>query len=422
MSRNVAEVQPRSVQLENMMRRTVLRSRRLVGGLAAAALVMAACGGGDDTPAATPDEPAAEPADPPADEPDDSADDMSDDATDDTTGGGAATYEPGEVLYRLVNLIDEPVDIYVRTQGLVQAFEIELGVQPGAVTDFVAPPERGTFLVTTAGAGDPECVATCPHVLVNLTAFADDGPHHTVVLHDADGIVQAFDLWEDPEANTTNANAMVSADPANGLFVAVAIDVVANDFGMRLGYDGVAGCIDPANLTNVLVGGNQTPAFVYDSSSVDVLFFDNRDGDCAEEPVGGPFTVTGGPGTRTLMILTGERPGSLEAVILPFANDPEPGTATGGTNDGAGSGASGDGDRDVAIAAMSDVLQAELLLSPDDAACLSPILIDAIGLDEAFQGGELIDLETADEELQDRAFAAILGGIGTCGIDPNALP
>jgi hypothetical protein len=318
-----------------------------------------------------------------------------------------------------VNLLDEPVDVYVRTQGLVQAFESRLGVGPGEVTEYIAPPDTGTFLVTTAGAGDPECVASCPHILVSLTAFADDGPFHTVLLHESGGVVQAFDLWEDPVANTTNANAMVSADPSAGLFVAVAVALEGNDFGMRVG-DAGGGCAEPANLSNVLVGGNQTPAFTYEGGSVDVLFYDNQDGDCAGEPVGGPFTITGGPGVRTLLVLTGARPDDVGALILPFASDPEPGSAGAATGEDAAGEPSG-GDRDLAIALMSDELGAQLGLSAGDAACLAPYVIDAVGVDESLPGGELIDLDAADVATQDRAFEAILEGVEGCGIDPNTL-
>lgn len=407
------------------MRRTIVRTRRVSGAIAAVALFLAACGGGDDdavdVPDAATDEPAStdvgdDPVDPvdPADEP----------APDEPAEPGdepeePATYEPGEVAYRLVNLSAEPVDVYVRTQGLVQAFEGQLGVGPGGVTEYIAPPDGGTFLVTTAGAGDPECVGTCPHILTNLTAFPEDGPFHTVLLYETDGVVRAFDLWEDPAANTTSANAMVSADPSAGVFVAVAVALEENDFGMRVGAAG-GGCAEPDNLSNVLVGGNQTPAFSYEGGSTDVLFHDAQDGDCTGEPVGGPFTVTGGPGVRTLLVLTGKRPDDVDALILPFASDPEPES----TDAGAGEGASGepsDADRDLAIALMTDELAVQLGLSTDDAACLAPYVIDAIGVEESLSGGALIDLDAADVATQDRVFEGILEGVEGCGIDPNAL-
>jgi hypothetical protein len=155
----------------------------------------------------------------------------------DTTGGGSGEFTPGDVEYRVVNLLAEPVDLYVRTQGLVEAFLMEEGVAPGAVTDFYAPPADGIFLVTEAGAGDPECVVSCDHFIAELSPFSDDGPAHTVVLYDNFGQAASFDLWESPsEASSGNANAMAPADAAAGVVVVTAIALTEADFGLRLGH------------------------------------------------------------------------------------------------------------------------------------------------------------------------------------------
>lgn len=413
-------------------RRSAPRRSAVWGGIAVVALALAACGGDDDA-----EPPADEPADAPADDatsdpaPDDTdaaADDQdagtgsdssdgSDGASSDSGDERPSTYQPGPVEYRLVNLTAEPVDVYVRTQGLVQAFEIQLGVEPDSVTDLIAPPADGTFLVTTAGADDPECVSGCDQFLASLTAFPDDGPVHTVLLYDADGAIEAFDLWESPPSDSGNANAMVAADAAVGLFVVTAVDVADADFGLRLGYAGAPGCVDAVNLQGVLVGGNQTPAFEIPGGSVDVLLYDNQDRECAEQPVGGPFTVTGGPGSRTHVMLTGS-PGALDAIVLPFAG--EDGTAPSSGGDGSED-ASADPDRDVAVALMADELAAQIGLPLADATCVAPYVVDAIGVADALPGGELIDLDAADTTIQDLAFEGLMEGVIACDIDPESL-
>lgn len=401
-----------------MRDRTVHRTRRAAA--LGVVLVLAACGGGDDDT-----EPAADPAADEAtadDQEGDQAGDESTDVTDDGAGdmaddAGDDTYEPGPVSYRVVNFADQPVDLYVRTQGLVKAYEAEAGVAPGAVTGWYAPPADGAFVVTTAGADDPECVATCPHILVSLTAFESDGPVHTVVLYDEGDQVRAYDLWEDPVGESGNANAMPPADPATALFVVNAIDVTDADFGLRLGLAGTPGCVAPVGNANILVGGTSTPAFAFDGGSVDVSVYDNQDQECAGDPVGGPFTIAGGPGSRTHLVLTGS-PGALEAAVVPFASS---GDAPAPADGDAGGDEAASGDRDTAVALMSEELAAEMGLPADAAGCLAPYVIDAIGVEAALPGGELIDLDTADEATQNLAFDGIIAGVEACDIDPALL-
>jgi len=235
-----------------------------------------------------------------------------------TTVASGVDFIPGEIEYRVVNLLDAPVDVYVRTDGFVEAFLVEEGLVGGEVSGFHAPPIDGRLVVTEAGAGDATCVIDCDHFLAELSAFAADGPVHTVVLYAADGQASAFDLWESPQpASSGNANAMPPADAANSLVVVTAIALTDAAFGLRLGIDGVSGCLEPTNLAGVLVGGNQTPAFAYAGTSADVLLFANDDRDCALEPAGGPFTVSGGPGTRSHLLLVGS-PGAMDALVLPM--------------------------------------------------------------------------------------------------------
>ncbi len=48
---------------------------------------------------------------------------------------------------------------------------------------------------------------------------------------------------------------------------------------------------------------------------MDFVLHDNTDRECAEEPVGGPFSVDGGAGTRSHLILTGS-PGNVGAIVV----------------------------------------------------------------------------------------------------------
>ena len=300
----------------------------------ALALTLAACGDDtDDTP--TEDTPVVETTDTPEAEaapeteatPEPATDEA---ATPEPTPEPAAeaaadeTYEPGPLRVRVVNFLDQPVDVYARTNGLVRAYPEALGLEPNAVTDFFNPPEGGRYLVTTAGAGDATCVAQCPHFIADETLFAEDGDTYTVVLYDDAGRARGLRLWETAPADRLDmANAMVAAEAEVGTVVVAAVAVTDARFGMWLGIEGVPGCQVSTNLTdNILVGGNQTPAFTYEGDSVGILFYDNQDRECAGDPVGGPFTITGGPGTRTHLLLYGA-PGALEAITLPM-EEPTP--------------------------------------------------------------------------------------------------
>ena len=64
--------------------------------------------------------------------------------------------------------------------------------------------------------------------------------------------------------------------------------------------------------------GGDDDASTGDGDPAEVLLDDRDDLECAGEPVGGPFTIEGGPGSRTLLLLTGS-PGDLDALVVPFA-------------------------------------------------------------------------------------------------------
>lgn len=397
--------------------------RRISTTLAASLLLFAACGGSDSS-STSDDTEAPEPAATGTTEAaDDAADDtVADDGADDaaTDDASSGEFEPGDVEFRVVNTLGEPVDVYVRTSGLVEAFPIAAGVAPGEVTDFVAPPTDGVFLVTEAGAGDPTCVSGCDHFIAELSALVEQGPVHTVVLYDDEfNGPSAFDLWEEPApGNEANANAMPPADPASGVVVVTAVSVTDADFGLRLAVAGSAGCLDPFNLENILVGGNQTPAFTYDGDSVEFVLHDNTDRECAEEPVGGPFAIDGGPGSRSHLILTGS-PGDMDAIVVAMGGDASSGTEAADSDEGGE--AATDDDRTLAIELMTAEVAANLPLDETQSACAAEFLVDAIGVDVLLVDGEVVDLDSLPDDAQTAASLALATAITSCGIDPAVL-
>lgn len=422
----------------------ITRYRRAAGAVALA-LVLAACGGSDGDDAAPVTSAATESSqlddtdtgdtdDATSDEPGDDArtgDDAGSDDSDDVPSSGDSsdgTFTPGEIEFRAVNLLDEPVDLYARTTGLVEAFLVQPGLAPGEVSDRVAPPEDGTFLVTQAGADDPTCVTTCDHFVAQLSTFPTEGPVRTVVLWgDEFDPYQAFELWEQPTDEAIAAsNAMPPADPSSVLAVVTAIALTDADFGVRAGTDGT--CLDPTNLApSNLVGGTATPAYALDPAAATISFFDRDDLECAEAPVGGPFGVPGDAGSRAHVILSGS-PGDMEAIVLPM----EP--AQGGGTDAADAADAGDGseggdeavggaDRDLAIELLTADIATDGLFDADQSACFAEVLVDAVGPDAVVVDGALseLDPDTISPEVANQLFDAFGDAVEACGIDPALL-
>lgn len=395
---------------------------RLATTAITALALVAACGGDDggSTPATSaPATTAAEAPedDAPASEDDDAtADDEA--APEPETGG----YDPGDIGFRVVNLLDEPVDLYVRTTGLVEAFPVATSVGTGAITDLYFPPASGIFLITEAGAGDATCVSGCDHFIAELSTFPEEGPIRTVLLYtDEFDQRRSFDLWEQPDPSRTgNANAMVEPDPTTGLAVVIAVALRDADFGLRLSLEGTTGCAEPVNLENVLVGGNQTPAFDIGSGSASLVLHRNDDRECAEAPVGGPFTVATAAGARSIVILSGA-PDDMEATIVPMvgADSPTPTAADESASGTGGSASSADVER--AVALFAEGLAAELGLPADQARCASELVVDAVGADVLLDGDELTDLDSLPFEVEDAAIDALIVAVGVCGIDPALL-
>lgn len=301
----------------------------------AAVTVAAACGGDDASGPAVADptvattaasEPAAEPddadtataSDPDEAEPGDVAADDGDAADSDSDG----PLERGDDRIRLVNLLDDPVDVYVRTTGQVRTELVLAGLAPGEVTPYLAPPPGGRIVALEAGADDPDCVSQCPQIVASVATDPQSGPVLTaVVFTDArDDQVRTFTAYElPPDDVPVMANVMPDPDLAAALVVPLGIALRDAEFGLQLAVDGADGCRANRDDSNVLVGGTTTTPFVFDSGpSTTVTFHSNRDRDCADDPVGGPFTVSTEAGTRTLLVLSGA-PGSMEAIELPLS-------------------------------------------------------------------------------------------------------
>ncbi|MEO1057523.1 MAG: hypothetical protein AAFY28_11470 [Actinomycetota bacterium] len=414
-------------------------TRSLLITATAGALILAACGSdddsSDDTTATTE---AAATTDAPSDDTtattdgDNMADDDMADGDDSGDGGDGGSssgdFTPGDIEFRAVNQLDRPVDLYLRTTGLVEASLVQSGLQPGEVSDLYAPPTDGVFLVTEEGATDPTCVVDCTDFIGEFsTAFEENGPIRTIVLYDDDfaGEARGLELWEDPTTDAPDAsNSMPAGDDSAATLVVVSVSVTDNDFGMRLGFDGVAGCQDNTNLENVLIGGNQTPAFFFDGAA-DVVFYDNQDTECAEPTVGGPFAVEGATGSRTLLILSG-MPGDLEGLVLPFV-----GSDSGEATPGAGGGSSDEGDADAGGATGIDdlvdefavELEANVGITGDDAQCVSEAFVGGLGEDELRDPdtGSLRDLDNVPVESQGLYEEVLLDSILLCDVDPSAI-
>lgn len=364
-------------------------------------LVASACGGGSSEDATEPA--AAAPTSAPQTDSGDESPAETEPTPEPEVSSG--TFEPGSTEFRAVNLLDVPVDIYVRTTGLVEAFAIEENVAPGAVTEFVAPPEGGRYIVTGAGAGDPTCVSGCDHFIGELSAFEENGSVYTVVLYnDEFSGPRALDLWEQPVGDRTGTtNAMVPGQTLSAIAVVTAVAVTDADFGLRISSDLSSGCLEPINFENGLIGGNQTPAYLLDMAGSFSLH-DSQDRECAE-PSDGPFTFAAGPGSRTHIFLTGA-PGSIEAIQVPMTAGELVEVAT--TTE----------DRDAVVALMADELVVNFGLPDDQASCAGGLIVDAVGTDILYDGSALVDLDGLPDATSDLAAEALINSVEICGIDP----
>ncbi len=183
-------------------------------------------------------------------------------------------------------------------------------------------------------------------------------------------------------------------------------------------FDGLTS-IDPgqgAGSASVNLSGFLVPpgfqakmaAFTYEGDSADILLYDNQDGECAGEPVGGPFTIEGGAATRSHLILTGS-PGSMDAIVVPMVDgDVVPGESAGA-------------DRDDVVAGLAEGLGESLGLTPEQATCSAELIVDEVGLDTFLVDGAVVDFDTLSDEVAEAAIAAMTLAVEACGLDPALL-
>jgi hypothetical protein len=195
---------------------------------------------------------------------------------------------------------------------LVQAAPVLASLAYGYATDYFMPPDPGTVVVTTAGAGDPTCVVSCPHFISENSTNFGEGDARTIILY-GDG---ALELWHNPDPASVGVtgNALPPADPSTALVLVVGVALIDADFGLHLGFAGTEGCQVNRVSESIIVGGNQITVYGFDGAA-DVLLYTSDDYDCTRDPVGGPFTVSGEAGTRSLLVLSGT-PGAIEALNL----------------------------------------------------------------------------------------------------------
>lgn len=270
------------------------------------ALLLVACGGGA-TATPTPTSQAA-PTNPPTGQ-----------ATPAPTGTApasqpAADFTPGSVPYRVVNLADEPVDVYVRTQGLLEAWLVHEGLATGEVTEYVSPPDPGSVVITTAGSGDPTCVGTCDHFLASIGNRSGSSRQSTLVVHQ-EGVTEYWEL-PNPEDVGQSANALRANEMSRPMVLLIGRALQDADFGLRVAFAGEGGCAVDEDQSNLLVGGTSVLTYTFDAAA-QVALHDPADTGCEEEPLGGPFAIEGEPGSRQLLLLYG-RVAQMEAVVLPI--------------------------------------------------------------------------------------------------------
>lgn len=229
------------------------------------------------------------------------------------------TYEPGDASVRILNLGNDAVDLYVRTTGRVRAFPIQEGLAVGEVSEFFALPDGGAAVITRAGAGDPTCFQDCDHILGQVRASQNTGNTLTGIVtvnRDRESVTV---FWENaPESDNNYSNAIAAPNDEQATVVVSTPSLHEHRYGLRLAFGSSEGCVVPSEESNILVGGNQTHTLLFGPGSEEVFLYALSDRECAEEPVAGPFAISGEAGERYHLILRGA-PEAIEAMVLPMA-------------------------------------------------------------------------------------------------------
>lgn len=228
----------------------------------------------------------------------------------------AAALIPGAIGYRIVNGTGAPVDVHVRSQGLVQAEAGALGLAPGAVSDALFPPDPGAVVVLPAGEGDPTCVTDCAFLAESSTTFGE-GDLRVLVVRDGGS---ATEFWANPNASSVGAmaNALAPADPATGLAIIDAGGMADASFGLNVGIDGVEGCVGDAAGSGMLLGGTSVLAYPVPAQGGALSVYPASDTACTGPVAGGPFTLGPvAPGARTFLVLWGAS-GAAQGAAIPL--------------------------------------------------------------------------------------------------------
>jgi hypothetical protein len=237
--------------------------------------------------------------------------------------GGVGDFTPGDRGFRIVNLSEQAVDVYGFTDGLVEEYEILLGVQPGDTTEYLSAPKDGRLVLFEAGATD-----VTEFGAPNLGEFSDDnfpeqGNLHTLLLSTSPetGDFGVNELWEDHDGSNPSGNALgAAADEPNGTVILMTSSFDGDSF--KPSDPGATTCLSPRDPGKeaTFVGGTQIieydvapPTFEFDLHS-----FDDSDLRCEDTPVlaGGSIDVEAGE--RVLGVIV-ETDGDLEIVTVPLS-------------------------------------------------------------------------------------------------------
>lgn len=212
----------------------------------------------------------------------------------------------------MVNEWTGPVDVYLRSQGLVQASRAVADLQPGAATEQLFPPDPGEVVVLPAGSGDATCVSDCSFVAQSSTNFGE-GDFRILLVRDA-----STELWANPSASSVGktANALPPATPDRPLLIADAGGVSDAQFGLSLAWGGGKGCATPLNARGLLLGGTNILSYDMARTGGRVTVFLGSDSSCIAQAQGGPFRIPAtAKGNRVLLLLHGKM-GAMSATTL----------------------------------------------------------------------------------------------------------
>ncbi len=237
--------------------------------------------------------------------------------------GGVGDFTPGDRSFRIVNLSEQAIDVYGFTTGLVEHYEIELGVEPDEITEYLAPPEDGKLVLFEAGATDVTEFGADNLGEFSESSFEENGNRHTIVMGTSPetGELDLFELWEEHDGSNPSGNALVSA-AADGNATVIMMTATTDGDSFKPSDPGGTTCLSPrdAGEENIFIGGNQLieydvapPTFTFDLHS-----FDDGDLKCEEAPALSGGSVEVAAGERVLAVID-ERSGSPELVALPLS-------------------------------------------------------------------------------------------------------